>query len=280
MESFSVAEVVDSKHPSFNKGDLVMDTMPWRSVQLHTGQGGYGQKLLRKLDPTTTIPLTAYVGVLGMPGWTAFFGLNDQEVGRFKAGQTILVSGAAGAVGSLVGQLARIDGASKVIGIAGGPDKCRLMKDEFAFDECIDYKAVTTKEQLTDAIKQAAPDGVDLYFDNVGGITTAAALLCMKRFGRIVLCGNISSSSKDPKDNLIPDFLPTAIYRALTLRGLYVGDYLERVNKEFYPVVEGLIKDGKVKYEETVWKGFDKVPEAFEGLFKGLNTGKAVITVD
>ena len=210
LTSWAVAEVVDSQHEAFSRGDLVTGRLPWRTVQLHDGAGMDGAKLLTKLQPSPHIPLTAYVGVLGMPGRTAYFGLLDHEVGRFQPGQTVVVSGAAGAVGSLVGQLARIKGAKRVIGTAGGPEKCRLVKERYGFDECIDYKAVSTVEAMTSALQAAAPDGVDLYFDNTSGHVTQAMFDVYNTFGRMALCGAISGYNADPKEDLIPSPLSAA----------------------------------------------------------------------
>ena len=161
-------------------------------------------KGLRKVPQHPHIPFTTYLGVLGMPGRTAYFGLLDHEVGRFQPGQTVLVSGAAGAVGSLVGQLAKLKGAGKVIGTAGGPDKCRLVKDKYGFDECLDYKALDTTELMTAALKKAAPEGVHLFFDNTGGVVRQAALNVLGKFGRVAMCGVIATFGKDP--NAHPHF--------------------------------------------------------------------------
>ena len=222
MDGYAIAEVVDSQHEAFSKGDLVYGVAAWRTLQLHHGRGTHGTPLLRKLRPSPNLPLTAYIGVLGLPGWTAYFGLLDHEVGRFQPGQTVVVSGAAGAVGSLVGQLARIKGAKKVIGIAGGPDKCRLMVDKYGFDECIDYKAVTTAEAMQTAIQAAAgAGGVDLYFDNTSGFISEAAIRCLRRFGRVALCGAISGYNADPKENLIHNFMSAQLHHASL--GLCIG---------------------------------------------------------
>ena len=206
LESWCVAEVVDSQLDGYSKGELVTAVMPWRTVQEHSGKGkGEGFHQLTKLQPPKGVPITAYLGVLGMPGRTAYFGLLDHEVGRFQPGQTVLVSGAAGAVGSLVGQLAKLKGAGKVIGTAGGPDKCRLVKDKYGFDECLDYKALDTTELMTAALKKAAPEGVHLFFDNTGGVVLQASLEVLVHFGRISLCGGISGYNQQPGENLIPN---------------------------------------------------------------------------
>ena len=208
--SWCVAEVVDSQLDGYSVGEFVTGALAWKTLQLHDGKLKPGQKssqgtALRKVVPVPGVPLTAWVGVLGMPGRTAYFGLLDPEVGGLKADQTVVVSGAAGAVGSMVGQLARMKGAKKVIGTAGGPDKCRLVSDKYGFDACLDYKELDTVERMQQALKEAAPDGVQVYFDNVGGHVTQAMWPVYADHGRMVLCGAISGYNKDPKDNLIPN---------------------------------------------------------------------------
>jgi len=191
-----------------------------------------------------------------------------------------VVSGAAGAVGSLVGQLARLKGAKKVIGTAGGADKCRVVKEKYGFDECIDYKTFDTVDKMREELKKAAPEGVHLYFDNVGGHVTQAMWDVYTKFGRMALCGAISNYNKPPHETLLPDpFGMKMIYGGLTVRGFTSSDFVDR-SEEFYAEVPQLVEQGKVVFDETVYKGFDKIPLAFAGLFHGHNTGKAVITVD
>ena len=208
--SYCVAEVVDSQLELFNTGDMVTGVLPWKTVQLHDGKLRPGQRagqgaVLRKVSQLPGVPLTAWVGVLGMPGRTAYFGLLDPEVGGVQAGQVVVVSGAAGAVGSLVGQLARLKGAKTIIGTAGGPDKCRLVKERYKFDACLDYKALDTVEKLQEAVKAVLPEPVNLYFDNVGGLVTQAMWDLYAKRGRMVLCGSISGYNKDAKEDLIPN---------------------------------------------------------------------------
>ena len=204
LSSYTVAEVVDSQLDGYSKGDIVTGVLPWRTVQLSAGKEGSGQQL-RKVSPPSGVPLSAYIGVLGMPGRTAYFGLLDHEVGRLQAGQTVMVSGAAGAVGSLVGQLAKWKGAKKVIGTAGGAEKCRLVKEKYGFDECIDYKQFDTVEKMREELKKAAPEGVNLYFDNVGGHVTQAMFEVYAKHGRMALCGAISSYNKSQQEDLVPN---------------------------------------------------------------------------
>ena len=174
IPNYQVARVVESNRPDFHAGDLVIDfvsaRIKWQTIQQHSGEGLY------RVPPEFKLPATAWAGVLGMPGRTAYFGLMDHEVGRMQPGKVVLVTGAAGAVGSLAGQLARIKGAKKVIGTAGGPEKCARVKEHYRFDECLDYKQYGTVEAMREALRKAAPDGIDILFDNTGGHVMTAAL--------------------------------------------------------------------------------------------------------
>ena len=204
IPNYQVARVLESNKPGFDKGDLVIDfatQIKWATVQQHNGNQ------LFRIPPHYKISPTAWAGVLGMPGRTAYFGLMDHEVGRMQAGKVVLVSGAAGAVGSLAGQLARIKGAKKVIGTAGGPEKCKRVKEHYKFDECLDYKQHDTPAKMRDALRQVAPDGVDIYFDNTGGHVTTAAFDVFNKFGRMILCGGISAYNKSPEEDVIPNVL-------------------------------------------------------------------------
>ena len=204
VPNYQVARVVESNHPNYHKGDVVIDfvaQMKWQTIQQHNCNKLY------RVPPELKVPVTAWAGVLGMPGRTAYFGLLDHEVGRMEPAKVVLVSGAAGAVGSLAGQLARIKGAKKVIGTAGGPAKCKLVKERYGFDECLDYKQHDTAEKMRDALKQAAPEGIDIYFDNVGGHVTTAVFDVFNKYGRMVLCGRISNYNKDPEDDVGPNVL-------------------------------------------------------------------------
>jgi NADPH-dependent curcumin reductase CurA len=166
-----------------------------------------------------------------------------------------------------------------VIGTAGGPQKCRLVTERYGFDACIDYKQHNTVEAMSAALKAAAPDGVDLYFDNTGGHVTTAVFERFNRFGRMVLCGAIESYNKTPQENMIPNpFGLHTIYKSINIRGFVVRDFNDRM-EEFYAEVPQLVKAGKIRYDETRYEGFEKIGEAFAGLFKGANTGKAVIIV-
>lgn len=280
MCGFSVAQVVESKNQKYNKGDHVFGRFKWQTHQLHTGERDPVTEI-RLIDSKHKIPLSAWVGILGTPGRTGYFGLLDDDVGRMKPGQTVLVSAAAGAVGSFVGQLARVKGAKRVIGTAGGPEKCKIVKEKYGFDECLDYKALDTTEKMLAALKQAAPEGIDLYFDNVGGHVTFAALQALNKFGRVALCGNISSyNSANPMEEKIPNILGArTIYSSIRICGFIQPDFFDRFD-EFYTEVPPMVADGKINFDEHMTKGFDTVPEAFAGLFTGANIGKVVIQVE
>jgi len=265
--------VIASDHPQYQVGDLVQGHVPWRTVNQHDGKG------LRKLPADSELSPSLYVGVLGMPARTAYFGLLDPEVGRFKAGQTVLVSGAAGAVGSVAGQLAKLKGAAKVIGTAGGKEKCKLVKEKYGFDDCLDYKELDTTEKMTAALQSLCPNGkLDLYFDNTGGHVLYAAANCFNKFARVAICGGISQYQQSEAERLIPNIFLKCIYAAVNLRGFLVSDYSARFG-EADAELEKLVKSGQLRYDETVFEGWEKVPDALAGLFSGVNTGKAVVKV-
>ncbi|KJF18634.1 NADP-dependent oxidoreductase [Acidithrix ferrooxidans] len=255
-----VGEVIESNTPGFAVGDLVTGMLAWRDYNVAEA------KHLLKI-PTSSIPASAYLGILGMPGMTAYVGLFD--LGKPKKGETVFVSGAGGAVGSAVGQMAKIAGA-KVIGSAGGSKKCaRLI--EMGFDVAIDYKEAPIMNQLM----EAATDGVDVYFDNVGGDHLVAALEATNDFARLVLCGAISQYNNETYQPG-PGNLFRAIQRRLTITGFIVSDHGSR-RDEFLKDVSSWISDGKLTYDETFVDGLENAPEAFMGLFSGLNTGKMVV---
>lgn len=264
LVSGAIAEVVESKNSKFKTGDLVTGMMPWATEAVVKGEEF--QKIEDEKDHASL-----HLGVLGMPGLTAYFGLLD--IGKPKAGETVLVSGAAGAVGSAVGQIAKIKGC-RVVGVAGSDEKVQLLKEKFGFDEVINYK--TTKD-LDAAVKAACPNGVDVYFDNVGGELTVAAINNMNLHGRIPLCGQISdyNAEKTPTGPL-PQM--KILSNRLTMTGFIVFDYQARFAEGTKELTQWY-KEGKLKAEETVVKGFDKLPEALLGLFAGQNTGKMIVKV-
>jgi NADPH-dependent curcumin reductase CurA len=222
-----------------------------------------------KVDPALA-PLTTYLNVLGMPGMTAYFGL--LESGQPKDGETVVVSGATGAVGSAVGQIAKIKGC-RVVGIAGGKEKCDYAVKELGFDACVDYKAHKDAKSLYEAVKDATPDGVDGYFENVGGAVLDAVLPRMNAFGRIALCGMISGYDGEPIPMKQPQLLLT---NRLTLEGFIVSEHME-LWPEALKELGTAVATGKLKYRESVAQGLAAAPEAFLGLLKGRNFGKQVV---
>ena len=216
-------------------------------------------------------PLSAYLGLLGMPGLTAYLGLN--EIGQPKKGETLVVSGAAGAVGSVVGQIGKIKGC-RVVGIAGSDEKNNWLKSELNFDEAINYK---TTKNMRKAIAEACPDGVDIYFDNVGGEISDGVVMNIGNNARIIICGNISQYN-ETRLTTGPRLQSFLLTNTALMKGFLVRDYAD----QFPEAIQQLIKwysEGKLKFKETVVEGFDKIPEAFIGLFEGTNTGKMVVKI-
>jgi len=262
----TAGEVVESRHPGFKAGDKVVGMGGWQQYAVvDAGQPG----LLRKVD-TTHIPLSAYLGAVGMPGVTAWYGL--VKICTPKEGETIVVSAASGAVGGAVGQLAKARGC-RAVGIAGGPDKCRYVVDELGFDACVDYKAHRDPKALYAALKDATPEGVDGYFENVGGLMLNTVLARMNAFGRVALCGMISGYDGQP----IPLTYPQLILQSrLKLEGFIVSEHMG-VWPEALKELGTLVATGKLKYRETVAQGIEAAPEAFIGLLKGHNFGKQLV---
>ena len=263
MRALGAGAVVASNNPSFKVGDHVAGMLGVQEYANHNGAG------LAKVDPRLA-PLTLFLGTLGMPGLTAYFGVLD--AGQLKEGDTVLVSGAAGAVGSIVGQIAKIKGA-RVIGIAGGADKVSYLTKELGFDAAIDYKA----EDVSAAIKRHAPNGVDLFFDNVGGDILEAALNNLAMQARIVICGAISQYNNTTPPKGPSNYLQLLVKRA-TMRGLMVADYYPRA-MEAITTMGGWLAAGKLKSREDVVEGLQNFPEAFNKLFEGSNNGKLVLKV-
>ena len=266
MQGGTVGEVVESKHAGYQPGDKVVGFGGWQQYFLVEG-GAPG--MLRKVD-TTHIPLSAYLGAVGMPGVTAWYGL--MQICQPKPGETVVVSAASGAVGSAVGQLAKVKGC-RAVGIAGGADKCRYVVDELGFDACVDYKAYPDPKALYQAIKDATPDGVDGCFENVGGPVFDAVLARMNAFGRIALCGMISGYDGEPIPLKQPQLLLT---NRLTLRGFIVSEHMD-MWPQALKELGGLVATGKLKYRETIANGIESAPEAFLGLLKGKNFGKQLV---
>lgn len=260
LQGGAVGEVIESRTEEFKPGDIVISNFGWRELFVAS------PKELHAVDGDVE-PLSAYLGALGMTGMTAWVGLNLVDV---KAGDVIFISGAAGAVGSVAGQLAKLRGC-RVIGSAGSTEKISFLKDDCGFDSAFNYKTGPVLEQL-DA---AAPDGIDVYFDNVGGDALEAALSALRPHGRIVACGSISGYNAE-KSRPGPSNLFNVITKRLTMKGMIVSDWLDRQN-EFEKEVGGYYRAGKLKHRETVVEGIDKAVEAFLGLFQGKNVGKMVV---
>jgi NADPH-dependent curcumin reductase len=266
MGGGTVGEVVESKHSGYRPGDSVVAMGGW---QHYAVVDAAAPGALRKVD-TSRIALSAYLGAVGMPGVTAWYGLT--KICEARAGQTIVVSAASGAVGSVVGQLAKARGC-RAVGTAGGPDKCRYVVDELGFDACIDYKAHADAKSLYAALKEATPDGVDGCFENVGGAVLDATLARMNAFGRIALCGMISGYNGQP----IPLQQPQLILQSrLRVEGFIVSEHMD-VWPAALAELGTMVATGKLKYRETVAQGLDAAPEAFLGLLKGRNFGKQLV---
>jgi NADPH-dependent curcumin reductase len=263
MRAGTVGEVVESKGQKFAVGDHVTG---WLGVQEYAA---CDENAVFKVD-AGEIPLTTFLGALGMPGMTAYFGL--LEVGAAKEGETVVVSGAAGAVGSVVGQIAKIKGC-RVVGIAGGPEKCAWIVDELGFDAAIDYKG----EDVADALRKHCPEGVDVYFDNVGGDILDAALARLARGARVVICGAISQYNNLESMKGPSNYMSLLVNRA-RMEGFVVIDYLGRA-PEATREMAGWIAEGKLIAREDVVEGLDNFPEALQKLFRGENVGKLVLKV-
>jgi len=260
LEGAAVGQVVESKTDGFRPGDVVVSNLGWREYFISQPQE------LRAVSPKIE-PLSVYLGVLGMPGMTAWVGL--KLVGT-NPGETVFISGAAGAVGSVAGQLAKQRGC-RVIGSAGSPAKVRFLREECRFDVAFDYKSASNLESL----QSAAPDGIDVYFDNVGGEALEAALATLKVRGRIAACGAISMYNlEEPQPG--PHNLFLVVVKRLTMRGFIVSDWLDQQG-EFQREVGELVRSGKLKHKETVVDGIEHAVDAFLGLFQGTNIGKMVV---
>ena len=257
-----VAKVEESKSENYKSGDTVVGSFPWQKKFIAS------EKELTKID-TEIAPGSYYLSVLGMTGLTAYFGL--MHIGKPKAGETVVVSGAAGAVGIVVGQIAKIQGC-RVVGIAGSEEKINLLKNEFGFDEAINYN---TTPDMNKAISKACPDGVDVYFDNVGGGISDAVIKNINFHARIALCGQISlyNSTETPVG---PRLQPMLLTRSVLMQGFIVSNFQEQFPEGTKQLAQW-IKEGKLKFTETIEHGFENLPKALLGLFNGDNTGKMVV---
>jgi NADPH-dependent curcumin reductase len=267
MEGGTVAEVLESRHPDYAAGDMVLSYSGWQAHALSDGTD------LRKLDPQQA-PVTTALGVLGMPGFTAYAGL--LTLGQPKPGETVVVAAASGPVGATVGQIARIKGA-RAVGIAGGPDKCALVRDAFGFDVALDHRSPTFAEEL----QAACPDGIDVYFENVGGKVWDAVFPLLNTFARIPVCGLVAQyNSTGPFDG--PDRLPIlmrdVLTKSLTIRGFIQREFHAQ-RPAFYREMAQWIAEGRVKYQEDIVDGLESAPKAFIGMLEGRNFGKLIVQV-
>ncbi|HKT05899.1 MAG TPA: NADP-dependent oxidoreductase [Rugosimonospora sp.] len=262
----AVGEVVASNSPRLKPGDVVLHDFGWRDYALADAAG------FRTVDATAVPSVNAYLSVLGGIGLTAWVGLVD--IAAMRAGETVFVSGAAGAVGSLAGQFAKLRGAARVVGSAGSAEKVRLLTERFGYDAAFNYKDGPVRPQL----KRAAPDGIDVYFDNVGGEHLTASLAALRRGGRVAVCGAISGYNEtQPPPG--PDNLSLLISKRLTMRGFLVFDHYDRL-PDFLAEVGGWLAAGQIHVEETVVDGLEQAPAAFLGMLRGENIGKALVRLD
>ncbi len=267
MSGESVAEIIASDHPDHAIGDVVLAQTGWRTYAVSDGSG------LRKLDPALA-PVTTGLGVLGMPGFTAYAGL--ALIGKPKAGETVVVAAASGPVGSLVGQLARMAGA-RAVGIAGGPEKCRYVTEDLGFDACIDHRTSDFSKRLA----AACPAGIDIYFENVGGVIWQAVLPLLNRFARVPVCGLISeyNGGQTGEPNLLPATMREVLSKSLTLRGFINYEFAQEHYPAFLRTVAAGIADGHIRYREDITDGLENAPTAFLGMLEGRNFGKALVRV-
>jgi NADPH-dependent curcumin reductase CurA len=264
ISSGAIAQVLESKSNEFQKGDFVLGQLNWQLEQAVPAKG------LNKVDPALA-PLSAYLGAIGMTGLTAYFGLLD--IGKPKSGETVVVSGAGGAVGSIVGQIAKLHGC-RVVGIAGSDKKCNYLKSELGFDEVLNYK--TTTNLIAD-LKTACPKGVDIYFDNVGGEISDAVTRLINKFARIPLCGQIAYYNLD-KPPVGPRIEGKLLTKSALMQGFIVFDFASRF-PEGIKQLATWFGQGKLKYQETIVEGFENIPQAFLDLFEGKNEGKMIVKV-
>lgn len=262
LEGGVVATVVESKSDLFKTGDIVLGMLPWRKDIIAS------EKNIHRID-TKVAPPGYYLGILGMTGLTAYFGI--MHIGKPKTNETIVISGAAGAVGLVAGQIAKIRGC-RVIGITGSDEKVKTLKEEFDFDEAINYK---TEKDLQKSIAEHCPNGVDIYFDNVGGEISDAVIHNLNVKSRVILCGQIAlyNTAEAPVSQRIQPILLT---KSVLMQGFIVSDFQSQF-PEGIDQLSKWVKSGKLRFTETIIHGFDQLPTAFLGLFKGKNTGKMIV---
>jgi NADPH-dependent curcumin reductase len=266
MEAGTVSEVIASNNPGFAKGDIVLSRAGWQTHALSDGAG------LRKIDPALA-PISTAIGVLGMPGMTAYMGL--LEIGKPKAGETVVVAAASGAVGSAVGQIAKIKGA-RAIGIAGGKDKCDYVTKELGFDVCLDHR----DPDLAAKLKDACPGGIDVYFENVGGAVFEAVFPLLNAFARIPVCGLIAhyNDTEAHAPKWAGAMMRAVLTKRLNIRGFIVSDFAAH-HADFLRDMSQWFREGKIKHREFITEGLDSAPAAFMGMLKGANFGKQLVRV-
>lgn len=267
MVGGTVSQVVESNLAGYRSGDFILSSNGWQDYAVSDGTG------LRKLDPAEA-PISTAVGVLGMPGLTAYVGLLD--IGQPKEGETVVVSAASGAVGAVVGQIARIKGC-RVVGIAGAPEKCEYVASQLGFDACVSRLDGAFPDQL----KEACPDGIDVYFENAGGKVFEAVMPLLNNFARIPVCGRIASynlSGPPPGPDLLPSLMGRVLVRRLMIRGFIIFDHADR-EPSFLRDVGAWIRSGDLIYKEDVVEGLERAVEAFQGLLRGANFGKLLVRV-
>jgi len=270
QEAGVIGEVVSSNFTGLKPGDIVSAGYGWQKFGVCKGDE------VKCIDPTLA-PISTGLGILGMPGRTAYFGFFD--VGKPHTGETVVVSGAAGAVGSIVVQLAKLKGC-KVVAIAGSEEKLAHLKNNLGADTCINYKNFPTLEKMKTALATACPQGIDIYFDNVGGFITDAVMHFINLRARIIICGQISQyNGKLDEPEMGPRFLHHILYKRATIQGILSRDYKDRMD-EMVQVMSGWLKEGKLKIDETVVEGFEKLPSSLNSLFYGKNLGKLVVKVN
>jgi NADPH-dependent curcumin reductase CurA len=267
MEAGTVSEIVASENPGFSVGDIVLSHSGWQVYAISDGKG------MRKLD-SEAAPVTTALGILGMPGMTAYTGLLN--IGQPKAGETLVVAAAAGPVGSLVGQIARLKGC-RAVGIAGGPEKCSYVREDLGFDAVIDHRASDFAAQL----EAACPQGVDIYFENVGGAVWDAVFPLLNDFARVPVCGLVSqynATSLPQGLDRTPMLMRAILSKRLTLRGFIVRDFAAQ-SSDFARDVGAWLRAGQIRYKEDVTDGLERAPEAFIGMLKGRNFGKTLVRI-
>ena len=262
MTGGTVGEVIESSNPKFKTGDYVVGSLGWQQYAVSDGEG------LTKVDPKL-VPLSCYVGVVGMPGGTAWIGLLEHC--QPKAGETVVVSAASGAVGSVVGQIAKLQGC-RAVGIAGGKAKCDYVVKELGFDACVDYKG----DNLYEELKTACPDGIDCYFENVGGVVMDTVFRLFNPFARVALCGMIADYNATEAYGV--KMMRALLVSRVNLRGFIVFDRLDLYARAI-PQLARWVSQGKIKYHETVAVGLENAPSAFIGMLKGANLGKQLVKV-